>query len=189
MGNPLRDRRTAAELASVGQVIEIAEKIGSFTDLAKIIETDLAALGPDKMPAGWRERVVRGELHFGFAATRKSIPTVAGRATVDTDAVCQRCLEPFRLTLCIEPRLLLLNEQETAKEFDEFEVWDLEERTLRPQDIVEELLIMAMPLSMRHDNMAECKAFPADDEHATEMKRPFAALGSQMKQNEKDPDQ
>ena len=60
MGNPLRDRRTVVELASVGQVIEIADKISSFENLAGIVEADLAALDPDKMPPDWRESVVRG---------------------------------------------------------------------------------------------------------------------------------
>ncbi|MDH5584054.1 MAG: hypothetical protein OEY82_09330, partial [Gammaproteobacteria bacterium] len=46
MGNLLRDRRTAAEFASVGQVIEFVEKIGSFAGLAAIVEADLAALEP-----------------------------------------------------------------------------------------------------------------------------------------------
>jgi hypothetical protein len=38
MGNPLRVRRPVAELAARGQVIEIAEKIGSFKQLAGIVD-------------------------------------------------------------------------------------------------------------------------------------------------------
>ena len=67
MGNPLQDRRTAAEWAAVGQVIEIAEELGGFERLASIVEADLAALEPDKMPAAWRDTVIVGELEFGFA--------------------------------------------------------------------------------------------------------------------------
>ena len=73
-------------------------------------------------------------------------------------------------------------------EFDDYEVWELEEDTLRPLDVVEELLIMAMPFSAKHDNLADCKAFSAAIENVTEIRRPFAALGAQMKQVEKDPD-
>ncbi len=188
MGNPLRDRRTAVDLASDEQVVEIAEKISSFRNLTEIVEADLAALGAGKVAGEWRDREVRGELQFGFAALDRSIPIVSGSASVDVDAVCQRCLEPFRLGLSIEPRLLLVKGQEAVQEFDDFEVWELEESTLRVQDIVEELLIMALPLSARHDTMAECKAFATDDGNAPKMKRPFAALGSQMQQFEKDPD-
>jgi len=187
MGNPLRDRCTAVDLASDEQVVEIAEKISSFRNLAEIVEADLAALGAGNIAGEWRDRMVRGELQFGFAAPDRSIPTVSGSACVEVDAVCQRCLRPFRLSLSIEPRLLLVKGQEVAQEFDDFEVWELEEPTLRVQDIVEELLIMALPLSARHDTMTECRAFTSEDDNVQKMKRPFAALGSQMQQFEKDP--
>ena len=187
MGNPLRDRRTAAEWASAGQVIEITEKISVFDRLSEIVEADLAALDVDRVPTEWRESEVRGALQFGFPEQAGGIPVVTGQVTVAVDAVCQRCLEPFRLQLNIEPRLLLAKDNESIDEFDDFDVWELENETLRPQDVVEELLIMAMPFAATHDNMAECKAFSTVDAVATDMKRPFAGLAEQMKQVEKDP--
>ena len=190
MGNPLQDRRTAADLASVGQVIEIADKLSSFEGLASIVEADLAALDPDKMPSGWRDSAVLGELQFGFADAEKRIPVVTGRATATVGAVCQRCLEPFRLQLEIEPKLLLLEMEQSDGGYPDFEVWELDEQTVRPQDIVEELLIMAMPFSAMHDNMADCKAFTSvesSDDDAEKLVTPFATLRSQMTQKEKDP--
>ena len=185
MGNPLRDRRTAAELASDGQVIEIADKVGSFESLVSIVEADLAALDPDEMPSAWRESAVLGELQFGFADTKRRIPMVSGSATVDVASVCQRCLEPFQLKLEIEPKLLLLEMEQVVDGYQDFEVWELDEQTMRPQDIVEELLIMAMPFSAMHDNMADCKVFladgPSDDDGTEKLVKPFAALRSQMK--------
>ena len=193
MGNPLRDRRSAAKLASVGQVIEIVDKISSFENLANIVEADLAALDPDKMPSGWRDCAVRGELQFGFVDADGRVPMVTGRATADVDAVCQRCLEPFQLQLEIEPKLLLLDVEQAADGCEDLEVWELDEATLRPQDIIEELLIMAMPFSAMHNNMADCKAFssadPSDDDGLEKLVKPFAALRSQISQNEKDPDE
>lgn len=188
MGNLLRDRRPAAEWASVGQVIEIAEKIGSFNSLADVVEADLAALDADKLPTGWRDSLVSGVLQFEFLDAEKRLPAVTGSATAEVSAVCQRCLQPFRLTLAIEPRLLLLDRQQTVDGYDEFEVWELEEQGVRPQDLVEELLIMALPFSAMHDNTAACKAFAAQAENADELTRPFAALRSQMRQNGNDPD-
>ena len=194
MGNPLRDRRTAAELASDGQVIEIADKVGAFESLASIVEADLAALDPDKMPSAWRESVVSGALQFGFADAAGRVPKLEGGADAEVAAVCQRCLEPFELKLSIEPELLLLgaDAEAVAEGFEDIEVWELDERAVRPQDIVEELLIMAMPLSAMHDNMTECKALASADssadEEIEELVNPFANLRLQMKQNEKDSD-
>jgi len=190
MANPLRDSRTAADLASVGQVIEIANKIGSFESLADIIEADLSALGADKIPSAWRESVVRGEIQFGYADADGRIPAVSGSATAAVSAVCQRCLEPFQLQLTIEPKLLLLTSDEAVDGYAEFEVWELEAEIFRPQDIIEELLIMALPFAAMHDNMADCKALSplnTEGDSGEELRRPFAALRAQMTQNEKDP--
>ena len=194
MSNPLRDRRPVTELAAVGQVIEFAEQISTFESLSAILKADLAALDPDKMPSAWRESVVRGALQFGFVDAAGRVPKLEGSAHAEVAAVCQRCLEPFELKLSIEPELLLLgaDAEAVAEGFEDIEVWELDERAVRPQDIVEELLIMAMPLSAMHDNMTECKALaPADssaDEEIEELVNPFANLRLQMKQNEKDSD-
>jgi len=184
MGNPLRERRTAAEWASGQQVIEIAEQIGSFDGLAEIVEADLAALDAEKIPSAWRENVIHGELQFGFADSKHRVVTMTGDASVVVDAVCQRCLEAFQLTLKIEPRLLLLGPQEEAEGYDEFEVWELEESAFRPLDAVQEMLIMALPFAALHDNMADCKVLSNESEIAEKVTTPFADLRSQMKQNQ-----
>ena len=184
MGNPLRERRTAADWASSCQVIEIAEKISSFDGLAEIVEADLAALDAGKIPTAWRENAVLGELRFGFADSERRIVTMTGHASVAVDAVCQRCLEAFQLALEIEPRLLLLGQQQEAEGYEDFEVWELQESAFRPLDAVEEMLIMALPFAALHTNMVDCKAFSTEDEIAEEMTTPFADLRSQMKQNQ-----
>jgi len=166
--------------------------LASFSGLAEIVEADLAALDPARIPAAWRETEVSGRLRFGFVDASGRVPIVSGCATTRIDAVCQRCLEPFQLDISTEPKLLLLDAEQQVDGYDEFEVWELDAPAFRPQDIVEELLIMAMPYSAMHDRMAECKAFapakPRDTGVVTELKRPFADLRSQMEKNESDPD-
>lgn len=186
MGNPLRERRSAAEWSAGSQVIEIAEKISHFEQLAEIVEADLSALDADKMPGDWRDAEVVGRLEFGFADAQQALPKVACRVAVTVDAVCQRCLERFRLPLEAEAELLLLQLEQDADGFDEYEVWELEERLLRPQDIVEELLIMALPFAAMHAESAACKALtPGTAALAEEVTTPFAALREQMvKDNE-----
>ena len=190
MGNLLQDHRTVAELASVGQVIEFADKISAFESLADIVQADLAALNPDKIPPGWRESAVVGNLQFGFADAKRRVPSVSGSLKATVSAVCQRCLEAFQLQLNVELNLLLLTSEQVVDGYDEFEVWELKEQTIQPQDIVEELLIMALPFSPMHDNTAECKALSSaatESDGGEELLRPFAALRAQMTQNEKDP--
>ena len=181
MGNPLRERRSAADWAAGSQVIEIADKIGDFEQLSAIVEADLAALDTDRMPADWRDAVVEGRLEFGFADAQQLLPTAKCEARVTVDAVCQRCLEPFRLPLEVEADLLLLELEQAADGFDEFEIWELEDKLLRPVDLVEEMLVMALPFAAMHTQSASCKALSSTvDEVGEEMTTPFAALRKQM---------
>ena len=184
MGNPLRDRRTAAEWAAVEQVIDFNNKIGDFEQLSAIIEADLAALDAAKIPADWRESIVSGRLSFGFADAQQMLPVVNCRASVTVDVVCQRCIEAFELPLEVEGDLLLLEFDQEVEGYDEYEVWELDEPLLRPLDIVEELLIMALPFAAMHTESAACRALPAVEQDAVEeMTTPFAALRDQMEED------
>jgi len=184
MANPLRDRRTAAEWAAAGQVIEIAEKLSGFERLTLVVEADLAALDPAKMPAHWRDSLIVGSLDFGFADARRRLPSVHCQLAATLDAVCQRCLESFELSLETEADLLLLGQEETAEGYENHEVWELEEIELRPLDIVEEMLIMALPFSAMHVDLASCKALLAEPDQQEEKTKPFAALRAQMTQDQ-----
>ena len=80
-----------------------------------------------------------------------------------------------------DTKLLLLELEQDADGYDEYEVWELEERLLRPLDIVEELLIMALPFSAMHAESAACRALSGDTpDNAEKMTTPFAALREQM---------
>jgi uncharacterized protein len=182
MGNPLHTRRTAAEWAAVGQVIDITGKLRSFERLESVVEEDLAALDDAIRPADWRDSSVTARLKFGFVGVGDKVPTVQCELLATVDAVCQRCLEPFRLPLEVDAELLLLELEETVEGYDEYEVWELSEATLRPLDIVEELLIMALPFSAMHAESTACKALSAEVADREETTKPFAALREQMRQ-------
>jgi uncharacterized protein len=184
MGDPLRQRRTAAEWAAVRQVIDFEVKVSDFPQLAAVVEADLAALAADKTPENWRESAIKGRLEFEFADAQQLLPSVSCRVAGTVDLVCQRCLEAFRLPLEVESGLLLLEFDQEAPGFEQYEVWELEEPLLRPLDIVEELLIMALPLSAMHVESAACRALTAGKQKGAEEKTtPFAALREQMAQD------
>ena len=186
MGNPLRDRRTPLELAASGQVIEFEGKINDFERLAAAVAAELATLEPDTLPAGWRDAPVSGRLAFGFADAQERLPVLEGRVAVTYDAVCQRCLTPFRWSMDVPLRLLFATEDSTASESAEYEFWELAEATFTPLDLVDESLVMAMPLAAMHDNDAVCSAPLDEAEQAADKIRPFAALKAQMDTNNED---
>ena len=181
MGNPLRERRTAADWAANGQVIEIAEKLGDFEQLEAVVEADLAGLDAARMPTDWRSSAVTGRIAFGFADAQQLLPTASLHIAATVDAVCQRCLEPFQLPLEVEADLLLLELEQAVDGYDEFEVWELEEKLLQPLDMVEEMLVMALPFSAMHVDSASCRALATPTQAPVdETTTPFAALREQM---------
>ena len=181
MGNPLRDRRTPQEFAAGRQVIDFENKIGDFESLAGIVETDLSTLDADKMPAGWRDRKISGRLSFGFADAQQELPQLEGSVSATVDAVCQRCLEPFELILSADLRLLFAGDETQAADESGFEVWELDEETVRPLDIVDEALVMAVPMAALHEDDETCKGPDVvAEERSRDTIRPFAALKSQM---------
>ena len=186
MGNPLRDRRTPSELAESGQVIEFKQKLNDFERLAAVVEADLARLDPDTLPADWRDAPVSGRLAFGFVDAQNRLPVLDGRAAVTFDAVCQRCLQPLRWSLDVPVRLLFGTAAPGSAESADYELWELPEATFTPLDVVDELLVMAMPLAAMHAGDADCIAPPDRVAESTGKIRPFAALKAQMDTEKQD---
>ncbi len=181
MASSLTQRVTPAELADRQQVIETKENIDSFPRLAAIIEADLATTsGP---LAKWRQFPVRITLRFGWADTRRGFVTLTGEVETRMAGLCQRCLQPFEYPVCEGLKLLLARPDDPIEmapdTAPDSEVWELDEEWLRPIDIVEEALIMALPLVARHEN--SCQPHLAEPKpELSDKEKPFADLRSQM---------
>ena len=70
----------------------------------------------------------------------------------------------------------------------DYEVWELDGDELRPLDLVEEVLIMALPMAAAHDSIDRCGPLAgqlaATDTVAPDTVRPFAGLREQMDNTE-----
>ena len=180
MANPLLDRALPGDLADRSQVFDIKGKISEFPRLLEIVASELERLPAAARPRAWRATPVAIRLEFAWADGRREIPAVEGDLAAELAAVCQRCLEPFVLPISARVKMLLMSDA-AASQREGFEVWELQEETIRPLDIVEEALIMAMPLATVHGSSDDCGALAdtiAGDEASTT--RPFKDLRSRM---------
>ena len=182
MVNPLTDSALPVQLAESGQVIETQVKLSDFQRLRELVEADLTSLTPEKIPQEWQHGMIDIKLAFGWADTDRQIPALEGKVSATIIAVCQRCLEPFKLTLNAQLKLMLLIPDGDVTVFEKYEIWETVEDTVRPIEIVDEALIMAMPLSVTHDDCADCGSLvkkllveKSDKVH------PFADLKLQMR--------
>ena len=179
MGNPLLDRKSPPEWLASSQVIEFSEKISFFERLHSALENELSALEDADYPAGWRDERVSGRLEFKRSAAGTDGVWLEIEAKAAATLVCQRCLSAYVETLETALDVVLVGQDEQAEAGQE--AWELEEPTLRPADIVDEALVMALPLSPLHE-ISACPAAAAEEEPAEreDTIKPFADLRAQM---------
>ena len=121
-----------------------------------------------------------------FGLSESHLPMVTGRITGQILVECQRCLKPMPLVFD-HPVALVFTRSEDDRRPEEagYESWIVEDDTLFLRDLVEDELLLAIPLITRHDSCQPLRplieALPEDeieDESAsTELKQnPFAVL-------------
>ena len=181
MANLMLECGSPKKLANRGQVIEITNKINDFSRLSDIIAADLGEHAEADSASKWRQVPVDIKLCFGWIRSQPGIPVLEGQVSTQVALLCQRCLKPLELELNVELKLLLPRSGVSPAEHEGFEVWELDDDEVRPADMVEEALIMALPFSALHDSSDDCTAMSVEiqtDEH--KKTRPFEDLQSLM---------
>jgi uncharacterized protein len=122
---------------------------------------------------------VSAELHFSIGDRGHKM--IEGAVEAQVSVACQRCLKPLELTLVDDIRLALVQDEEAAAKLDgEIEPWIEAEYRLDPANIVEEQLLLAMPLAAYHDQdecQIELPSSNADEAPSAEREpNPFAIL-------------
>ena len=174
---------TAAESpetwASGGQAIEFSADISAFSKLEAALAQELERIEQAEHPANWKGTTVTGRINFGFRDAQSEDVVAAVAVETEVPLVCQRCLEAFIEPLGVDTTLLFVR-GEAADERDDFETWELDEDLVRPVDLADELLVMALPFAAMHEEV-NCSAGATDDAPAAkETVRPFADLRAQM---------
>ncbi|MEP6998485.1 MAG: YceD family protein [Betaproteobacteria bacterium] len=126
---------------------------------------DLLAKGADAAPIAWR--ILGGHDAVGR-------PSVTVRLDGAVPLVCQRCLQTFAAPVAQQTDLLLARDEAELARLDaeETEVV-LANATLDPRNLVEDELLLSLPLSPRHGE-EECAAALRSTDDAR--RSPFAGL-------------
>ncbi len=169
MSRPLSKSADPFELARQGSLLE-----GSPAP------ADMARLAPSLAADG-------GEVEARLACNRDAAGQafVAGHVAARLPLVCQRCLEPVAVDVEADFRLALVeSESEIARLGEEYEPLMVEGRSVRPLDIVEDELILALPLAPMHAEPCGTRVREHEGEKASgeaETRKPFADLADLMK--------
>jgi len=124
-----------------------------------------------------------GEVNMQLAFHRdaRGVPGLRGVMTAVVEQTCQRCMSPVTVSLQADVDVYLLNDESYAdrlSEEDDYVVFD--EDRLDLHELLEDELIMSLPLVARHEDcqpQAALTVLPeADDEPMPKKENPFRVL-------------
>lgn len=115
-------------------------------------------------------------------------PIVVGRVSAILRLRCQRCLEEVEQAVEADIQLALIEHEDATGDLPEhLDPWLVNTGRVAPLEMVEDELLLAVPLTPRHEPGA-CQAVPSgvdpwegDPDEASEPARPFAALAALKK--------
>jgi uncharacterized protein len=107
-----------------------------------------------------------GMLHSDAGSVRASLRFNQGRGgwlevavhyEASVELTCQRCLEPFRHELAEDVNVVLVDPEAVPATVPEgFEPYELAEGGFSPLQLIEDELIVAIPLAPKHERLADC---------------------------------
>jgi uncharacterized protein len=96
----------------------------------------------------------KGEVHLMLAFSKRDSGTtkVDGSALSTVEMVCQNCMEPFQLEVSCDISTKVLTDESEMQKLEEMEDAIVEEgRIISVADLVEDHLILALPMIPRHE--------------------------------------
>ena len=127
------------------------------------------------------EGEVNGELHF---ARRKGRPMVEVSVEARLPLRCQRCLQPVWVEVTGDSEVWFVCEESEADELEpSIEPTLAPQWKIAPQAVLEEELLLAMPLIPRHDESEQCQPTSSLERDEAVVQRPFAELGKLLQRD------
>lgn len=128
-------------------------------------------------PAGMRDSEVTAELQF--SAHQRGLVLIEGLIEGQLRLQCQRCLQDMLLPLAERFRLALQTGEAAASLPDDFELLERQGDSLVPAELLEDELLLSVPLVARHKDFSDCGPMASsyfEPDNGPEMARPFASL-------------
>jgi uncharacterized protein len=111
-----------------------------------------------------------------FRLDERRVRTLAGRIEGSVDLVCQRCLETLKFPLDLEFRLGIVSSNEEVDRLpDGYEPILVNGEPLRTFDVVEDEVLLALPVIPLHEGVDSCESGYVNQPRA-EKENPFSVL-------------
>ena len=116
---------------------------------------------------------------------------IAGKLNANIEVLCQRCLQPLEQSIVDDINLVLVGQEEDASGLEEkYDPWVCKEHKLNLCDLVEEQLILALPIVSVHSDpncleKLEYRLAGTREDCEQEVQNPFEELRSLIEQSAK----
>ena len=134
--------------------------IPSYVDTRKVFQSDGKLTGSISLDRLGRFREVLASsnaeinVELEFSLNRSKQRLITGKVSAKVEVECQRCLEPVQIEFQDNISLALLRkESDIAKLDDSLDPWLVEDHKLSLAELVEEQLLLAMPIVSTHDDL------------------------------------
>jgi uncharacterized protein len=132
------------------------------------------------------------EVELAFGIDEQGIRYAAGRVRAELQLLCQRCLQPLTLPIDVRTRLAFVHPEEAERLPDTYDPLVYDEPSLEVARIVEDELMLALPIVPMHASDACVAKFAVgatrppraegeSKDARQDRRRPFAGLAELMK--------
>jgi len=156
--------------------------IDNFEKIVHLIQKDHLNARDLKDSRDWLKEKVRIDLKQEIADLNSEEKKISGSVKTKLYLTCQNCLSIVESNLKIPVSIILC--KKPKKEIKGFEIWEIPNEKIKLNDLIEELIIISLPLYFKHERSEDCIAYDYEFESDRTKTLPFANLKNQLNNNE-----
>ena len=130
----------------------------------------------------WIKEKVRINLKQEIANLNSDEKKVSGSIKIKIYLTCQNCLDVIESDLNIPVSIILC--KESKKNIKGSEMWEIYEEKIKLKDLIEELIIISLPLYFKHESSKDCIDYDYKLDNESAKTLPFANLKNQLNNDE-----
>ena len=156
--------------------------IDNFEKIVHLIQKDHLNARDLKDSRDWLKEKVRIDLKQEIADLNSEEKKISGSVKTKLYLTCQNCLSIVESNLKIPVSIILC--KKPKKEIKGFEIWEIPNEKIKLNDLIEELIIISLPLYFKHERSEDCIAYDYELESDRTKTLPFANLKNQLNNDE-----
>tara|TARA_Y100000768_G_scaffold209319_1_gene157695 strand:+ start:2121 stop:2663 length:543 start_codon:yes stop_codon:yes gene_type:complete len=157
-------------------------KVENFEKIVRLIQKDHLNAIDLKDSKNWLKEKIRINLKKEIANINSNEREISGNIEIKLYLTCQNCLNVVESDLNIPVNIILC--KESKKNMKGFEIWEIYEEKIKLRDLIEELIIISLPLYFKHENTRDCIAYDYKLDTRSTKTLPFANLKNQLNNDE-----